>query len=190
LLGSVLAVSTALAGCGSAVASSSSPGAAPAASSASAVADTAVGCASVSQATSVTVHRTMHLVQPSQATAYSKTQRNASAVRTLFTELCNAVRHPDTMRGAVSCPADFGTEYTGTFYDGTRTLARFLYSASGCERVSIISGTKTQSTLVFGSAAKAAPNLQADMATVLGIPKTQVAQPATANVNPGGTNKP
>lgn len=179
---------TALAGCGSTVASSSGPAAAPAASSASA-ASSSVGCASVSQATSVTVHRSMHLVEPSRASALSVTQRKPAMVQTLFGDFCDAVRHRDTAKGMAACPADFGTQYTGTFYAGTRTLARFLYSASGCERVSIISGSKTQSTLVFGDAAKAAPNLQADLAAVLGVPESQVAQPATATVNPGGTDK-
>ncbi len=153
-----------------------------------------MGCASVSQATSVTVHRSMHLVEPSRASALSVTQRKPAMVRTLFGDFCAVVSHPDTAKGMTVCPADFGTEYTGTFYDGTRTLARFLYSASGCERVSVISGSKTQSTLVFGNAAKAAPNLQADMASVLGVPKSQVVQPAAATVspatvNPGGTDK-
>ena len=179
----------ALAGCGSAVTSSSAPAAAPATSSAPA-ASSALGCASVSQATSVTVHRSMHLVEPSRASALSVTQRKPGVVRTLFSDFCDVVRHPGTAKGVAACPADFGTEYTGTFYAGTRTLARFLYSASGCQRVSVISGSKTQSTLVFGDAAKAAPDLQADMAAVLGVPKSQVVQPAVATVNPGGTNKP
>jgi hypothetical protein len=179
----------ALAGCGSAVTSSSAPAAAPATSSAPA-ASSALGCASVSQATSVTVHRSMHLVEPSRASALSVTQRKPAVVRTLFGDFCDVVRHPGTAKGVAACPADFGTEYTGTFYAGTRTLARFLYSARGCQRVSVISGSKTQSTLVFGDAAKAAPDLQADMAAVLGVPKSQVVQPAVATVNPGGTNKP
>jgi len=158
-----------------------------------------VGCASVSQATSVAVHRSMHLIQPDRPSTLNVTQRKPAMVQALFRDFCNAVSHPDQAKGVVACPADFGTAYTGTFYDGTRTLARFLYTASGCQRVSIISGSKTQSTLMFSNAAKAAPSLQADMAAVLGVPESQVAQPATGavdtatpgnTVNPGGPIKP
>ena len=60
----------------------------------------------------------------------------------------------------VHCPADFGISYSGTFYDGSRTLAKFVYGASGCQTVSITAGGKTQSTMVFGSASAAAPKLR------------------------------
>ena len=158
-----------------------------------------MGCASVSQATSVTVHRSMHLIQPDRPGTANVTQRKPATVQALFRDFCNALSHPDKAKGVMACPADFGTEYTGTFYDGTRTLARFLYRASGCQLVSVISGSKTQSTLMLVNASKAAPSLQADMAAVLGVPESQVAQPATGavdtatpgtTVNPGGPNKP
>src|SRR6266699_1898947 len=102
--GTVLAVllCSALAGCGSVTASSAAgPGATsspPAASSAAAAASSApataaTGCASVNQATSVTVHRTMHLVEPTRMGALSKTQNNAALVRALFGQFCAAVAH-------------------------------------------------------------------------------------------------
>ena len=84
----------------------------------------------------------------------------------------------------VRCPADFGISYTGTFYDGSRTLAKFVYGASGCQTVSITADGKTQSTMVFGTAAAAAPKLQADMAAVLGVP-TLDAGPAAVAGQPG-----
>src|SRR4249919_2985437 len=147
--GTVLAVllCSALAGCGSvtasapagAGASSSAPATsssqasssaqasspAPAASSASAAAAPATGCASVNQATSVTVHRVIHLVEPTRAGALSKTQHNAALAQALFGQFCAALRHPSAAKGAVRCPADLGISYTGTFYEGSRTLAKF-----------------------------------------------------------------
>src|SRR6185437_3548741 len=154
--GTVLAVllCSALAGCGSATASapagagatSSAPAtsaaqaasSAPASSASSAAAASATGCAGADQATSVTVHRVLHLVEPTRGTALSKTQHNATLVRALFRQLCAAVSHPSAAKGAtLHCPADFGIVYLGTFYDGSRTLAKFSYGLSGCETVSL-----------------------------------------------------
>src|SRR6266700_2510300 len=188
---------SALAGCGSVTASSAAgPGATsspPAASSAAAAASSApataaTGCASVNQATSVTVHRTMHLVEPTRAGALSKTQHNATLVRALFSELCAAVSHPSATKGIIRCPADFGISYLGTFYDGSRTLAKFVYGVTGCQIVSLTTGGKTKSTMVLGAAAAAAPKLRADMAAVLGVPSLAIAQPVTGT-NKSGANK-
>ena len=139
----------------------------------------------MNQATSVTVHRVIHLVEPSRAGALSKTQHNAALVQALFSQLCAAVSHPSAAKGTVRCPADFGISYTGTFYDGSRTLATFSYGASGCEAVSLTADGKTQSTMVLGAAATAAPQLRADMAAVLGVPTLAIAQPASGS----STNK-
>jgi hypothetical protein len=87
------------------------------------------------------------------------------------------------------CPADIGTEYLGTFYDGSRVLATFSYAASGCERVSVTSAGKTLSTMVYGRAAAAAPHLATDLGVIVGAPKPGTMQPQ-GGINPGGTNKP
>jgi hypothetical protein len=174
---------SALAGCGSVVASTRA--AAPATSAAP-----KVGCAAVNQATSVTVHRNMHLVEPTRAGELSKTQSDPALVRALFGDFCNAIAHAWRYKGIVHCPAEFGIGYTGTFFDGTRPLAKFVYGASGCQVVSITTaGGKTMSTVVMGTASAAAPRLATDMAAVLGLPKPQVSPPV-AQVNPGGPNKP
>src|SRR6266699_6690261 len=194
--GTVLAVllCSALAGCGSVTASSAAgPGATsspPAASSAAAAASSApataaTGCASVNQATSVTVHRTMHLVEPTRMGALSKTQNNAALVRALFGQFCAAVAHAAAAKGTVRCPADFGVSYSGTFYDGRRTLAKFVYGASGCQTVSLTADGKTQSAMVFGAAAAAAPKLRTDMAAVLEVPASMMAQPKSQSRNAG-----
>ena len=130
--GTVLAVllCSALAGCGSVTASSvaaggassstsapSSSAAAPSAAASPATAE--VGCADVNQATSVTVHRTMHLAEPTRAGTLSSTQTNPAKVRALFGQFCDAISHADTAKGTVHCPADFGISYSGTFYDGS-----------------------------------------------------------------------
>src|SRR5207302_2147737 len=101
-----------------------------AASSAAAPAAAATGCASVNQATSVTVHRILHLVEPTRAAALAKTQHNVTLVRALFGQFCAALSHPSSAKGIVRCPADFGISYLGTFYDGQRTLARFVYGVT------------------------------------------------------------
>ena len=208
--GTVLAVllCSALAGCGSVTASapagagatssapatssaqaaSSAAASSGAASSAPAAAAAATGCASVNQATSFTVHRVMHLVEPTRAGALAKTQRNVTLVRALFGQFCAALQHPSTSKGIVRCPAEYGISYLGTFYDGQRTLAKFVYGASGCQTVSLTAGGKTKSTMVLGAAAMAAPKLRADMAAVLGVPSLAIAQPVTG-VNKSGANK-
>src|SRR5438132_6861298 len=208
--GTVLAVllCSALAGCGSVTASapagagatssasatsaaqaaSSAPASPGAASSAPAAAATATGCASVNQATSVTVHRILHLVEPTRASALAKTQHNVTLVRALFGQFCAALSHPSSAKGVVRCPADFGISYLGTFYDGQRTLARFVYGVTGCQVVSLTTDGKTTSTMVLGAAATAAPKLRAAMAAVLGVPSLAIAQPVTGT-NKGGANK-
>ena len=212
--GTVLAVllCSALAGCGSVTASapagagatssasatsaaqaaSSAPASSGASSSSSsatpAAAASATGCAGVDQATSVTVHRVLHLVEPTRAGALSKTQHNATLVRALFRQLCAAVSHPATAKGAtLHCPADFGISYLGTFYDGSRTLAKFDYGASGCQLVSLTVGGKTRTTMVIGTASAAAPKLRADLAAVLGVPRLAIAQPVTGTGKSGAT---
>src|SRR6185312_8772946 len=99
--GTVLAVllCSALAGCGSATASAGA-GATSSAPATSAAAASATGCAGADQATSVTVHRVLHLVEPTRGTALSKTQHNATLVRALFRQLCAAVSHPSAAKGA------------------------------------------------------------------------------------------
>src|SRR5580704_8487482 len=133
--GTVLAVllCSALAGCGSVTASA--PAGAGATSSASATsaaqaAAAATGCASVNQATSVTVHRILHLVEPTRGNALAKTQHDVTLVRALFGQFCAALSHPSSAKGTVRCPADFGISYLGTFYDGHRTLAKFVYGVT------------------------------------------------------------
>jgi hypothetical protein len=136
----------------------------------------------VNQATSVTVRRVLHLVEPTRANALAKTQHNATLVRALFGQFCAALSHPSSAKGLVRCPADFGISYLGTFYDGHRTLAKFVYGVTGCQVVSLTTGGKTKSTMVLGAAATAAPKLRADMAAVLGVPSLAIAQPVTGLV--------
>jgi hypothetical protein len=136
------------------------------------------------------VHRVLHLVEPTRATALSKTQHNVTLVRALFRQLCAAVSHPAAAKGAIlHCPADFGIAYLGTFYDGSRTtLAKFSYGASGCETVSLTAGGKTRTTMVIGAASAAAPKLRPDLAAVLGVPRLAIAQPVTGARNSGATH--
>jgi shikimate kinase len=127
------------------------------------------------------VHRVLHLVEPTRAGALSKTQHNAALVQALFGQFCAALRHASAAKGTVRCPADFGISYTGTFYDGSRTLAKFIYGVSGCQMVSLTADGKTKTTMVLGTASAAAPKLRADMAAVLGVPRLAIAQPVSGS---------
>jgi hypothetical protein len=165
-------------------ASASVGSAAPGGSSAGAAADL-VGCASVDQATSVSIIRLTRLEVPVDGGTLMATNRQPAQVRALFGDLCNAVTHPDVPPAVMSCPADFGTDYTGVFYDGNRVLARYTYDASGCRRVGVIVGSITQSTMLAGPAASAAPHLVADFAAVM-TGARPAGVPTTSNQNKGG----
>jgi hypothetical protein len=188
--GSVVASDSAsapAAGAGGTAATASSPAAG--AADATATASSQVGCASVNQATAVSIRRMMHLMVPVGTNPLtSTTYRQAAQVQALFGQLCAAVTHPAPAQ-MMHCPADIGTEFNGTFYDGSRVLATFNYAASGCERVSVTAAGKTLTTMVYGRAAAAAPHLATDLDVIVGAPKPGVMQPQ-GGVNPGGVNKP
>jgi hypothetical protein len=184
---------SALAGCGSVVASA--PAAAPAVSSAGASSATApatqtaqVGCASVNQATAVTIRRANHLVEPQPDRPLGVTDHQQAEVRALFGQMCAAVTHPAAGGGVYHCPADLGTGDTGAFYDGSRLLALFTYAPTGCQQVSVTAAGKTMTTLVVGRAADAAPHLAADVAAILGPEGVNPGGVNPGGVNPGGVN--
>jgi hypothetical protein len=179
----------ALAGCGSVAASTpAGAGGTAAAAAAASAAVPPVGCVSVNQATMVTISRLAHMVLPRTNTPLLVTNREPALVRALFRDFCDAVTHPVTPSATVHCPADFGTDYAGVFYDGNQVLASYTYASSGCRRVGVIVGNTIQSTLVAGRAAAAAPHLASDWSAVLDAAKpTGVSTPAP--VNPGGPNK-
>jgi hypothetical protein len=152
---------------------------------ASAPAAPAVGCAAVNQATTVTVHRSTSIVASGHPATGATTQRNTALVRALFSDICNVITHPNTSSRHVECPADFGQSYMGTFYDGNRELATFSYGASGCQTVRLTVAGKTKFILIMGATVTAASRLEADMAAVLGVPKSKLVSPVQ-QVNPGG----
>jgi len=162
----------ALAGCGAAAAATAA-GAGAGAEAQPTVAPE-VGCASVNKATKVVVHRHELFRQPLSISVPTVTQRNVTLVRALFGDMCAAVNHPVIRSPLHMCPADFGISYSGTFYGGHRVLATFVYEASGCARVSVSAAGTTKATLLLGSAAAAAPHLEADLAAVLGVRESQV----------------
>ena len=163
--------------------SSASSSAGAAGSSAAAVAD-AAGCSDVTQATSVTVHRVLRLVEPTRQGALAKTQRDTTLVRALYSQLCAAITHPAKLKGTARCPANLGISYTGTFYDGRAALATFVYGASGCQTASLTAAGKTKITMMVGPASAAAPRLRADLAKVLGLPSLVMAQPKSGTGTP------
>jgi hypothetical protein len=180
----------AVAGCASVAATATSSGQTAssgqgAGQAASAPAAPAVGCAAVNQATVVTVRRSTSIVASGHPAIAATTQRNPALVRALFSDLCTLIAHPNTSSRHVECPADFGQSYIGTFYDGNRELATFTYGASGCQTVRLTVAGKTKFLLIMGATVTAAPHLEADMAAVLGVPKSKLASPVQ-QVNPGG----
>ena len=178
---------TAVAGCASVASGTVDAVRAP--KPASAVSANAVGCASVNQATVVTIRRTVHLAEPIRAGGQTVTQRKPALVRALFGDFCKVIAHRFTSVRVVHCPLAFGLGYDGTFYAGHRKLATFVYGASGCQTLSLTAAGKTIHSLVMGSAASAAPHLERDMAAVLGQPVSLV-YGMPQQVNPGGPNKP
>jgi hypothetical protein len=184
----------ALAGCGT-VAATSPPTSTPPATTPPALgagsgttlataATRETGCASVNQATSVTVTRSSLLAEPANGSTRTVTQRRATVVRALFGDFCAAIAHADIPQPVMRCPADFGISYFGKFYDRQRILATFSYSPSGCPRLSLTVSGKTRGTLLIGKAAAAAPHLKADLAAVLGVPQWQVSGPPAQTLAP------
>jgi hypothetical protein len=166
---------TALAGCASAVA-----GAGNSTTSTS----TATGCASTSLATKVTITRAMHLIEPTHLGALSHTQTDPAKVQALFRDFCQVLAHPSS--GAIRCPNDFGLDYNGTFYAGSRVLATYMYSATGCQVVTVTTAGKAQSVVVSGTTVKAAPSLEPDMARALGMSVQEAFQPyGGSHIHPG-----
>lgn len=164
-------LSAALAGCGSAV-QSTPPAKTGTASgtggaAAQAVATLKVGCAAVNQATSVTVER--HAAEQVNSGVRTVTQRNEKLVRALFHDFCAVLTTTGLPHPGFDCISGLGGTYTGTFYDGQRTLATFTYSQRGCPQLHLTgAGQKTRATFVLGKAAAAAPHLNTDLAAVLG----------------------
>jgi hypothetical protein len=164
----------ALAACGTAAAAATPAAPAPRAGGAPLAAAAVPGCASVNQATSVTVVRHLLLKEPVSSGPRTYIQRHAALVRALFGDFCAAIAHAVTLQPAIMCPANFGTSYTGTFYAGERVLATFIYVPTGCQHLTLTATGRTRGTWLIGAAAAAAPHLRADLAAVLGVPKSQV----------------
>jgi hypothetical protein len=169
MLGITLAFA-ALAGCGSEVASSGAAGG----PLNTATTPPQVGCASVNQATAVSIWA-MRL-EAVGTNRVSTTYHEATQVRALFGQLCAAVTHP-ARTILMHCPADMGAEIYGTFYDGSRVLATFTFAAMGCERVSVTAAGKTLATMMYGPAAAAAPHLARDLVAIMESPKPGMRQP-------------
>ena len=181
-------LTAAVAGCGTAVAGAGSSTGSTA--SAGSTASPATVCASASLATKVTILRTMHLIEPTHLGALEQTQQDPRVVRALFSDFCQVVAHPSGSSALLECPMDLALSYSGTFYVGDRVVAKYTYAATGCERVTLIAGGKTQSVTVAGAAAKAAPNLRPDMAKALGMSVPQAFQPYGSKIHQGMSGTP
>jgi hypothetical protein len=176
----------AVAGCGTAVANTAGTTSNTGTTSGTAT-GSGTGCADVTLATKVTVFRAMHLIEPERAGALEHTQTNAAKVQALFRDFCQILAHKDTSVAILNCPDQIGLSYGGGFYDGSRLLADYTYAASGCQRISMIApGGQASSTVIWGTAAAAAPHLETDMGKVLGLPQTEVYQPFGTHIQKEG----
>ena len=174
----------ALAGCGAAAAATT-PAAPGAGGPRAAGAAHQTGCASVNQATSASVTRRLLVPVPVKFGARTYTQRNGTKVRALLGDFCAVLAHAGTPQPAAFCAANKdGITYTGTFYDGQRTLATFTYDLTECPRLIFTASGQTRGTVVIGRAAAAAPHLKADLAAVLGVPKSQVLESPAQTIGP------
>jgi hypothetical protein len=158
----------------SAATSSAAGGQGGALSAAGATTAATAGCGDVAEATSVTIVRHLLVARPIDGGMRTYTQHNARLVRALLGDFCAAIAHANAPPIVIDCPADFGISYTGTFYDGPRALATFVYNVTGCQRIALTASGQTRGTLLIGRAAAAAPHLKADMAAVLGLPESAV----------------
>ena len=165
----------ALAGCGAALAATTPPASGAAGAHVAAGAAPAPGCTSVKLATSVTVEVRLQVVEPVNGGTRTVTQHRVTLVRALFRDFCAVLAHAGrTPRPAALCAARGGLTYSGTFYDGKRALATFIYSLKTCPLLSLTAAGKTRAAVVIGKAAAAAPHLTADLAAVLGVPMLRV----------------
>jgi hypothetical protein len=128
----------------------------------------------VNQATSAILTRHLLVREPANGGTRTYTQHNATEVRALFGDFCAAIAHAYIPQTQLHCPVDLGTSYAGTFYDGQRALATFIYNVGGCSRIYLTASGKTRGTFLIEKAAAAAPHLKADMAALLGLSQAQV----------------
>jgi hypothetical protein len=97
---------------------------------------------------------------------------SVAAVRRLYHDFCAIAGHPTDM-----APGDIagGTPlYLGVFYAGDRQLATFSYESG---HLGLFIGPAQVQTSIAGSAAAAAPSVDADFAAVLGLSPDAVDNP-------------
>ena len=114
-------------------------------------------CGNVARPSVMQVQRTVRLASPTPRMLLA-TERRATVVRRLYYSMCVIVGHPAHLppNATLSCGPDFGLDYRGVFYTGTRALAVFDYSASGCSALSLSAGADQAGGLIFDKAALAA----------------------------------
>jgi len=131
------------------------------------------GCGNVARPSVMQVQRTVALASPTTRILLA-TERRATVVRRLYYSMCVIVGHPAHLppNTTLSCPADFGLNYRGVFYTGTRALAVFDYGASGCSALSLSAGADQAGGLICCNKVAVAAQLPLDagLATVFGVP--------------------
>jgi hypothetical protein len=117
------------------------------------------------------VRRTVELARPMREILLA-TERHAPVVRRLYHDMCLIAAHPANLPpgATLSCPDDFGLTYSGVFEAANRTLATFIYNASGCNALTLSAGPNQASSLIWSKAALAVQtSLDAGLATAFGV---------------------
>jgi hypothetical protein len=136
------------------------------------------GCGNVARPSVMQVQRTVRLASPTPRMLLA-TERRATVVRRLYYSMCVIVGHPAHLppNATLSCGPDFGLDYRGVFYTGTKALAVFDYASSGCSALSLSAGADQAGGLIWDKAALAAQlPLDAGLATVFGVPVDTIHQ--------------
>lgn len=129
------------------------------------------GCGNLARPSVMQVRRTVELARPMREILLA-TERHAPVVRRLYHDMCLIAAHPANLPpgATLSCPDDFGLTYSGVFEAANRTLATFIYNASGCNALTLSAGPNQASSLIWSKAALAVQtSLDAGLATAFGV---------------------
>ncbi len=145
-------------------------------------------CGKVPAPNGVTVTRTLSITSDRNLLRGAwRAQRQGPLARDLFDDFCRTEIIQVHPTGAISCPEDFGLNYTGTFEADGVPVASFEWSASGCQMLDLTVSGHRVSTMLAGPAALTTTPIERDFAKVMGYPSqaTIFAQRVNATAAPG-----
>ena len=144
-------------------------------------------CGKVPAPTAVAVERTQAITsQLDPLHGASHARRQGPLAGELFDDICRTEVVQVHPTGPISCPADFGLGYTGTFEAAGVTVAHFKWSASGCQMLYLTVAGHRVSTMLAGPASLTTGPLERDLANLMGYSSeaTILARVPTAQATP------